>query len=322
MNQVSGLMFWLLTLLIAGSSAAQTAYPSKSIRLIVPSAPGGQPDIVSRLIANELGKQMGKTVVVDNRAGASGIVGFEAIAKTEPDGYTLGFAIATIMINPSIFAKLPYDAERDFQPVTQSHESANLLTITPSLPIRTVKELIEHARSNPGKLTYGSAGNGTSMHIGMELFKQMTGTEIVHVSYKGIQQAITDAIGGQVHIVVDNMGSILPHVRSGKLRTLGITTSKRSPALPDVPTIAEAGLTGFEIVPSAGFILPARTPREIVMRLNAEINKALQVPAVTEKYSAMGLTIVGGTPERFAAHLRSETAKWGKVIKAASIKPD
>ncbi len=310
-----------MVLLAPGITYSQ-AYPSKPIRLIVPSAPGGQPDIVARLIANELGKQMGQQVAVDNRAGASNFIGLEMIAKAAPDGYTLGFAGFPVMTNPSVFAKLPYDTARDFQPVIHQHATANLLVVTPLLPVKSVQELIDYARAHPGKLSYGSAGAGTGPQLAMELFKFMTGTQIVQVSYKGIQQATTDAIGGQVHIVCDNLGSILPYVRSGKLRALGITTLKRSPTVPELPTLAEAGIPGYEMAPSAGYIVPARVPREIVMRLNAEINKALQSPTVTERFAAMGLMIVGGTPEHFAEHLRAETAKWGKVIKTAGIKPE
>jgi len=312
---------FLLALLASGVTYPQ-GYPSRPIRLIVPSAPGGQPDIVARLIANELAKQMGQQVVVDNRPGASSIIGFETIAKAPADGYTLGFAGFPIMTNPSLFTKLPYDAARDFQPVVQSHISTNLLTVTPSLAIRSVKELIEYARSSPGKLSYGATGAGTGFQLAMELFKIMTGTQIAQVSYKGMQQAITDAMSGQVHLVCDNVGSILPHVKSGKLRALGVTTAKRSPVVPELPTIAEGGVPGYEIAPSAGYIVPRRVPRETVIRLNTEINKALQSPMVTERFAAMSLTIGGGTPEHFSEHLRSETAKWAKVIAAAGIKSE
>ena len=310
-----------LTSTITIAQATQ-AYPSKPITLIVPSAPGGQPDIATRLIATELTKQMGRPVVVDNRPGAAGIIGFEAIARAAADGYTFGFAFMTLMTNPYVFAKLPYDTERDFQAVVQSYESAIVLAVTPSLPVRSTKELIALARSNPGKLDYGSLGKGSTYQLFMELFKQMTGTAIVEVPYKGIQQAINDAMVGNVQIVSDTTGSILPHVKAGKLRALGVGTPRRSPALPEVPTIAEAGVPGYEFVPTTGFIVPARVPREIVVRLNAEINEALRSPIVSDRFAVMGLTIVGGTPEAFAQHLRSQAAKFGKIIKAAGIKPE
>jgi len=228
----------VFVLVLLASDAYGQVYPTRPLRLIVPSAPGGQPDIVARLIAHELGKQMGQQVVVDNRSGASSIIGFETIAKAPADGHTFGFAGFPIMTNPSLFAKLPYDAARDFQPVVQSHISTNVLTVSPALPIRSVKELIEAARANPGKFSYGATGAGTGFQLAMELFKMMTATQITQVSYKGMQQAITDAMSGQVHVVCDNAGSILPHVRSGKLRALGVTTSKRSPVAPELPTIA------------------------------------------------------------------------------------
>lgn len=307
--------------LLAPSVTCSQPYPSKPITLIVPSASGGQPDILTRLVANELGKQMGKQVVVDNRPGASGIIGFQALARAAPDGYTFGWAVFAIMTNPSLFAKLPYDAARDFQPVIQSHLSTNVLMVTPSLPVKSVQDLIDYARAHPDKLSYGSAGAGTSPHLTMELFKIMTGTRIVQIPYKGPMQIVNDAISGEIQIAVTNLGPSLQYVRSGKLRALGVTTLKRSPVVPELPTLAEAGIPGYEMAGSAGYIVPSRVPRDIVMRLNAEINKALQSQTVTEKYAAMGLMIVGGTPEHFAEHIRSETAKWGKVIKTAGIKP-
>jgi tripartite-type tricarboxylate transporter receptor subunit TctC len=303
------------------TTATAADYPAKPIRLIVPSAAGGTPDINARLLATELTKQMGRQVVVDNRGGASGIIGYEMIAKAEPDGYTLGFAGFPFITNPLMYTKLPYDTAQDFQPVVRLLSITNVMTLTPALPVRSVPELIEYARAQPGKLSYGSAGAGTSQQLSLELFKIMTGTQIVQVSYKGIQQATTDAIAGQVHIVCDNTPSILPHVRAGRLRAIGVTTLKRSPVAPDIPTIAEAGVPGYEMAPSSGYVLPARTPRNIVLRLNAEINKALMSPAVSERFLASGGVIAGGTPEQFAEHLRRETEKWAKVIKTAGLQP-
>jgi len=293
----------------------------KPIRLIVPSAAGGTPDLQARLLANELSKQMGQQVVVDNRGGASGIVGYETIARAAPDGYTFGYATFSFITIPSVFAKLPYDTERDFAPVVRNSSSPNLLTVSPALPVRSVQELVEYARAQPGKLSYGSAGAGTSQQLSLELFKIMTGTQIVQVSYKGIQQATTDAIAGQVHIICDNSTSILPHIRAGRLRAIGVTSLIRTPVAPDIPTIAESGVPGYEMAPSSGYVMPAHTPRDIVLRLNAEINKALRSPVVSEKFVAAGSTIAGGTPGQFAEHVRRETAKWAEVIKAAGIKP-
>jgi tripartite-type tricarboxylate transporter receptor subunit TctC len=303
------------------TTANAAEYPAKPIRLIVPSAAGGTPDINARLLATELTKQMGRQVVVDNRGGASGILGFEMIARAEPDGYTLGFAGFPFITNPLMYTKLPYDTARDFQPVVRLFSITNMMTLTPALPVRSVQELVEYARAQPGKLSYGSAGAGTSQQLSLELFKIMTGAQIVQVSYKGIQQATTDAIAGQVHIVCDNTPSILPHVRAGRLRAVGVTTLKRSTVAPDIPTIAEAGVPGYEMAPSSGYVLPARTPRDIVLRLNAEVNKALASPAVSERLAAAGTVIAGGTPAQFAEHLRRETEKWAKVIKTAGIQP-
>ena len=302
-------------------TTASADYPTKPIRLIVPSAPGGAPDITGRLIASELGKQMGQPVVVDNRPGASGVIGFEALAKATADGHTFAYATFPFIINPIIFSKLPYDTAKDFHPVVQQGSGASLMTVTPALPVRSVRELIDYARTQPGKLSYGSAGAGSSQLLAVELFKFMTGTQIVQVSYKGIQQGIADAIAGQIHMVCDTPSSILPHIRAGRLRAIGVTTPRRLPAMPDIPTVAESGLPGYEVQPSSGYLLPAGTPRGIVMRLNTEINKALASPVVVEKFATISYRVAGGTPEQFVEHLRRETVKWTEVIKAAGIKP-
>jgi tripartite-type tricarboxylate transporter receptor subunit TctC len=297
------------------------AYPSKPIRMIVPSAPGGGPDVGARLIANELTKQMGQQVVVDNRPGADTIIGTEAIARAVPDGYTLGLLTNSFTTNRSLFAKLPYDSVKDFEPIALSGSVPFVLTVTPSLPVRSVKELIDHARANPGKLFYGNSGAGTAGTLSMELLKLQTGTNIVSVSYKGAQQAITETIGGQIPIVCENIVIVLTHVRSARLRGLGVTSLKRSQIAPELPTIDEAGIANYEVGAVAGYAVPAGVPRDIVMRLNREINRALQSPAVTERSTASGTTILGGTPHQYADHLRSDTAKWAKVIKAAGITP-
>jgi tripartite-type tricarboxylate transporter receptor subunit TctC len=306
---------WTVTIAVAAD------YPAKPIRLIVASAPGGNPDINSRNLASELGKQMGQQVVVENRPGASGIVGYEALARATPDGYTLGFLSNLIATNPSLYEKLPYDFERDFQPLLLYLTGLNVLTVTPALPVQSVKELIEHARANPGKLSYGTSGIGASPHLSMELFKTMTGTDIVHVGYKGTQQAITDLIGGQINVMCDNVGPLLPLLRAGRLRGLGVTSLKRSPALPELPTLDEAGIPGYELITWGGYAVPKRVPRDIARRLNAEINKALLSPAVFQALAAHSLTPVGGTPERFTEHVRGETEKLGKLIKSIGIKP-
>ena len=309
-------------LLLAVSAAFGQSYPSKPIRLVVPSAAGGTPDIQARIIANELSKQMGQTVVVDNRGGASGIIGYEVIAKAPPDGYTLGYSAFTFITNSLTYSKLPYDSAKDFQPVTRGVAGTNILTVNPSLPVRSVRELVELARAQPNKLSYGGPGGGASQQLSLELLKSMSGTQITQVYYKAIAQAITDTIGGQIPIVCDNAASILPHVQSGRLRGIGVTGLKRIPAVPDIPTIAEAGFPGYEMAPSSGYMFPARVPREIVMRMNAELTRALRTPAFGDKVIPAGSAVVPGTPEQFAEHIRRESEKWGAVIKAAGIRAE
>ena len=298
------------------------SYPTRPLRIILPSAPGGLPDIQARLMANELQKQLGQQVIVDNRPGGSFIIGFELMAKATPDGYTIGYASFPIATNPSMFTKLPYDFDRDFQSVMHQVSALNILAVSPSLPARTVQELIAHARANPEKLSYGISGFGASNHLSIELIKMMADVKLVPVSYKAIQQAITEASTGQIHVVCDNMGSILPHVKAGRMRGLGVTSPRRSPVLPDLPTVAEQGLPGYEIMPWSGYVVPKQTPAGIVKRLNAEFNKALFSPAVSARMEAIGSIPVGGTPEQFAEHVRRETAKWAKVIKASGIRPN
>jgi tripartite-type tricarboxylate transporter receptor subunit TctC len=309
------------TLLLLPAVICAQPFPSRPIRLIVASAPGGNPDLNSRNLASELSRQLGQQVVVENRPGASGIIGLEALARATPDGYTMGYISNLVATNPSIYAKLTYDFFRDFAPLIHYLSGLNLLTVHPSLPVHSVKELIDHAKANPGKLSYGTSGVGASPHLSMELFKTMTGTSIVHVGYKGSQQAITDLIGGQIDIVCDNMGPLLPQVRAGRLRALGVTALKRSPVLPDLPTFNEAGIPGYELTTWGGFAMPAGVPREIVQRMNAEINKALLSPAVSQALAAASLTPEGGTPERFTEYVRKETEKLGNLIKLIGIKP-
>ena len=298
------------------------AYPERPIRMIVPSAAGGQPDTNSRLVAVELGKQIGQQVVVDNRPGASSSIGFEAVAKAQPDGYTIGYGGFPLATNRSLLARVPYDVARDFRMVVLTNISPNVIAITPALPVNTVSELIAYARRNPDQLLFGSAGSGGTMHLSMELFKLMTGTRMVHVPYKGMAQVITEIVGGRLHLLSDNVTSVLPHVTAGRLRALGVTGPRRIPLAPDIPTVAEAGVPGYEITAWGGYIAPAGTPGPIVARLNAELNKVVASPAIRERWLALGIEPVGGTPERFAEHVRTETAKWTDVIKRAGIKGD
>jgi tripartite-type tricarboxylate transporter receptor subunit TctC len=310
----------VLALFLPATAAAQP-YPFKPLRMIVPSAPGGSPDINSRELANEMGKQMGQQVVVENRPGASGIIGYEMLARATPDGYTFAYISNFIATNASLYTRLPYDFFKDFQPVIQYFYGLNVLTVSPAMPVRSVKELLDQVRANPGKLSFGSSGIGATPHLSMELFKSMTGTSIVHVPYKGTQQAVTDLIGGQIDILCDNMASLLPLVRSGRLRALAVTSLKRTPVLPELPTLDESGLPGYELTGWSGIAVPAGVPRDIVLRLNDEINKALLTPTVSKGIASRGGTPVGGTPERFGEHVRKETDRLARLIKSVGIKP-
>jgi tripartite-type tricarboxylate transporter receptor subunit TctC len=301
---------------------AADSYPARPIRFLVPSAPGGTPDVISRVIGGELSRQMGQQVVVDNRAGANGGIGMHLLARATPDGYTIGYGpVSALALNPN-FVKLPYDTEKDVQMVAQLVFGLHILTVSPSLPIKSVQELIDYARNNPGKLSYGSSGSGSSQHVGMEMFKLMSGTQLVHVPYKAIQAAITEVIAGRVHVVFDNLASMLPHVRAGRVRALGVTSLKRSAAIPELPTISESGIPGFEVTTWSGVVVPAGVPRPIVARLTAEINTALASQTAKERLAGSGYELVGGTPEQFTALVRRETAKWGDVVKRTGAKVD
>jgi tripartite-type tricarboxylate transporter receptor subunit TctC len=309
-----------LSLLIVAVSWAAPAdaqpWPNRPIRLVVPFSPGGTTDVVARLIAQGLGTALGQPVVVDNRAGAAGNIGADAVAKSPPDGYTLLMGtVGTHAINAGLYKKMPYDTVADFAPVTLVAAVPNILVLNPAVPVASVKDLIAYAKANPGKLNFASSGNGTSIHLSGELFKTMTGVEMTHVPYKGSAPALTDLIGGQVQLMFDNLPSALPHVKSGKLKALAVTTAERAPAFPDLPTVQEKGLPGFETSSWFGVLAPAGTPREIVARLNTEILKLLATPDMQERFAQNGAQVVGKGPAEFAAHIKAEMAKWAKVIK-------
>jgi tripartite-type tricarboxylate transporter receptor subunit TctC len=306
---------------LACNGALSQGYPSKPLRLIIPSAAGGSPDTNARTIAAELVKQMGQQIVAENRPGASGILGYEQLARAAPDGYTLAYVSNFIATNPSMYAKLPYSFERDFQPVALYFTGMNLLAVHNSVPARSVKELLAIARAQPGKLTFGSSGIGATPHLSMELLKSMTNTRMEHVPYKGTPQALTDLMAGQIDILCDNMAPTLPLVKAGRIRGLAVTGSQRAPSIPELPTIEEAGVPGYRLMGWAGIAVPAATPREIVMRLNAEINKALKSPTVLKAIEARSGLPLGGTPEEFGDHVRRETERLAKLIQAIGIKP-
>ncbi|HEY3074517.1 MAG TPA: tripartite tricarboxylate transporter substrate binding protein [Burkholderiales bacterium] len=313
----------LLFLLACVALSAHAVYPEKPIRFIIPSAPGGSPDVLMRILTNQLSQQMNVPIVVENKPGASFVLGTMDVVRAPPDGYTLGYGnIVSLAINRSLLPSLPYDVERDLTLVSNCLHVFNLLAVNNNLPVRTVAELIDYAKRNPGKLTNGSAGNGTTGHLGGELFKAMTGIEIVHVPYKGSAQAINDLMGGQIQVMFDNVPSIGPHVKAGRVRGLGVSAPKRAASFPDIPTIAQAGVPGYETNAWGGIIGPARLPRDVVLKLTAEIRAALATPSVVERYRQLDTEIEGGTPEEFLALVRRETPKWAAVVKRSGAKLD
>jgi tripartite-type tricarboxylate transporter receptor subunit TctC len=312
------------TTLVASVPGAYAAdYPSKPIHIVVPFAAGGTTDFLARAIAQDLGTSMGTTVIVDNRPGAGGNIGSDLVAKSAPDGYTLLLGtVGTHAINASLYKKMPYDTVKDFAPISLVASVPNILVVHPSVPAKSVKELIALAKAKPGALAFASSGNGSSIHLSGELFKSMTDVDMVHVPYKGSGPALTDLVGGQVQLMFDNMPSSFPHVKAGRLRALAVTSSKRSPAAPDVPTIAESGVPGYESVAWFGILAPAGTPPEIVKKLNAEIAKTLKSPEVMKRLASQGAEPVSNTPEQFAVYIKSEMAKWAKVVKTSGAQVD
>ena len=323
--------FLIAALVVVATSVSAQPYPSKPIRLVVPFPAAGTTDILARDVGQRLTETLGQPVVIDNRPGAAGNVGSDVVAKSAPDGYTLLMCtVSSHAINPGLYSKLPYDHIKDFAPVILVARVPNVLEVNPGVPVYTVADLIKLAKEKPGEINFASSGSGTSIHLSGELFKTMTGVNMVHVPYKGSAPAITDLIGGQVQVMFDNLPSSLQQIKAGKLRAIAVTSAQRSPALPDLPTIAESGLPGFEATSWFGVLAPAGTPPAIINRLNAEINKWLQSPDGKEKLLAQGALIeprgesvtAGGSPEQFAAFIRSETDKWAKVIKASGARVD
>lgn len=307
---------------VAWGAHAQS-YPGKPIRVVVPFAAGGGGDLVARTVAAKLTDSLGVSVIVDNRTGAAGSIGADIVAKAPADGHTLLLGSnGPLTINPALYAKLPYDAARDFAPITLVTVMPFLLVTHPSLPVRSVKELVALAKARPGQLNYGSPGTGATTHLANELFKSMTGADIAHVPYKGVAPAAIALISGQVEMMSGDLSTLMPHVRSGKMRALAVTAARRSSLLPDIPTVAEAGVPGYDASGWFGVLVPAGTPQGIVERLNAEIVKGLASADARQRLAALGGELAGGTPEQFAAHLRVESAKWGKLIRALGLKAD
>jgi tripartite-type tricarboxylate transporter receptor subunit TctC len=303
-------------------AAAEPAYPVRPIRIIVPQSAGASTDLVARLMAQKMAERLGHPVIVDNRPGAGSILGTDLVAKATPDGYTLLVVASSITLNPSMHKKLPFDPIRDLAAITQLSAFPNLLTVHPSVPVTTVQELIALAKSKPGQINYGSSGSGTGTHLSAELFKYMTGVDMVHIPYKGGGPAVTALLAGEVQLNFATIPSVLPHVRNNRLRAIAVTTAKRSAAAPEVPTIAESGVPGYDHGPWNGMLAPAKTPAAIITRLNEEAARVLQTPEMKAVLAKDGSEAVGNKPEEFAAIIKNETAKWAKVIKAAGIVAD
>jgi tripartite-type tricarboxylate transporter receptor subunit TctC len=311
------------TITSASAVHAQDTYPNRPIRIVVPTAAGGSSDTASRLMGNELTKRWGRQVIVDIRPGAGTIIGTEIVARAAPDGYTLLAAPGAIATNVASYKKLPYDVLRDFAPITQSLYVPILLVTHPSLPARTLKEFIAFTRARPGEMLYSGAGHGVLPHLAMELFANMAGIRLTVVQYKGTAPGVVELLAGRVSATMtSSLALVIPHVKTGKLRGLGISSGKRSPVLPDVPTIAEAGVPGYEAVQWSCYLAPAGTPRDIIARLNKEIVSILHLPEVQERLAGDIATIATGTPEQMGALLKSEVAKWVKAAQAAGIQPE
>ena len=299
------------------ASALAQQYPSRPIRLIVPFPPGGGNDIVARLVAIRLGEALGQQVVVDNRGGAGGTIGSDIASKAPPDGYTLLVNNISLAVNHTLVPKLPYDTLRDLAPVSLIGRQPNVLVVSNAVAAKSVRELLDFARAKPGEVSYGSGGVGTASHLATEMLKLMTRTDMVHVPYKGLGPALTDLVGGRLHLIISTLASALPQIKSGKLRPLAVTTAQRTSFYPEVPTMSEAGVKGYEFSTWYGLLLPARTPKAIVDRLNADSRKVLASPAVKDAFAAQGLEAGASTPQEFGSYLKSEVEKWGKVVKAS-----
>jgi tripartite-type tricarboxylate transporter receptor subunit TctC len=318
------LLLLSLTFAALGAAApALAAYPEKPIRLIVPSAPGGAPDALMRALAQQMSAQMGVPIVIDNKPGGSYTIGTMDLVHSAPDGYTLAYGnVVSLATNKSLLPNVPYNVDKDLTLISNTLRLSNLLIVNNNLPVKNVQELIAYAKKNPGKLAFASDGNGTTAHLGVELFKYMTGTDMLHVPYKAATSAMTDLISGGVQLMVINTPVSGPQAQSGRVRALGISSAQRSATYPDIPTIAEAGVPGFEVVAWGGIVGPANMPKDIVNRLNAEIHKALATPAVAERFKVLGAETAPSTPQEFLDLSRRETVKWAKIVKISGARID
>ena len=328
MNCGSVVSIWVSRILIAGlgAVAATTSfgqaggtaggYPGKTVRIVVPFAPAGAGDLFARSVAQQMKEALGQEVIVENRGGAGGTIGLAHVAKSAPDGYTLALGnLGTLAINPALYKEVPYDSTRSFDPISLVGGTPLLLVVHPSVPARTVKQLIALAKAQPGKLNYASAGSGGPTHLTMEIIKSQLGVNIVHVPYKGNVAAIISLVTGDTHMMITTILTPLPHMKNGRLRGLAVTTAKRQPAIPDIPTLGEGGLPGFDVSGWYGILAPAGTPPDIVAKLNAVIVQMMNSPEVNEKFTRQGLEVFASTPDQFAAKIRSEMAKWGRVVR-------
>jgi tripartite-type tricarboxylate transporter receptor subunit TctC len=303
--------------------AAQAAYPEKAIRWVVPFPPGGAMDSIARTVGEQLQRRFNQTVVIENKPGAGGNLGVDMVAKAPADGYTMVITSIGMATNRHLYAKLTYDPLKDFVPVSQLAVVPNMLVVNPTrVSAKSIPELIAAAKASPGKFTYASAGNGTSIHLAGELFASMAGVDILHVPYRGSGPAVSDLIGGQVDMMFDSISSARPHVQAGKLRALGLTTAKRSSSMPEVPTIAEAGLKGYELVPWFGVFMPAGTPKDVVQTMHRALVEAMQTTEVKARFFVIGAEVIGNTPEAFAAALAAESAKWERIVRERNIRAD
>ena len=310
-------------LLMAAALTHAQSFPVKPVRVITPFTAGSAIDTLARVVGQKLSDTWGQQVVIDNRIGANGIIGTEAAAKAPPDGYTVYLGnISTLAVNPHLYLKLPYDALRDFAPVTLAATIPVVLVVHPSLPVKSVRELIPLAKAHPGQLNYASGGTGSAQHLPMEMLRVETGINIVHVPYKGLGPAFSDVLGGQVPMMFTGVSNVVPYMKTGRLRVLAIGSPKRSATLPEVPIVAEAGVPGFDFDSWTGYLVPVGTPRELIVKLHADITRTLAAPEVRDKLVTLGFDLVGGTPEAFATLIRNDIARFGKLIKAAGIKAE
>jgi tripartite-type tricarboxylate transporter receptor subunit TctC len=314
----------ILGLLVAATAMLATPalaeFPDKTIRIVVPYTPGGFNDTLGRIVAQKFTDDWGVPAVVENRPGGGTLIGTDGVAKAPADGYTLLVVAFPFAVNPSLYAKLPYDTLKDFAPLILAGQTPNLLVVNNDVPVKSVTELIAVAKAKPGSLSYGSTGSGSSNHLSMELFRLMTGTEMIHVPYKGSAPMVTDLLGGHVQVAFDNTPNVLPQVKAGKLRALAITSAQRSAMVPDIPTVAEAGVPGYEVGVWFGIVAPAATPPDVLAKLNAELNRVLAMPDVKQKFADQGVEPVGGPPERFGEHIRVQIEKWGRVVRESGAK--